>query len=188
MAIKKKRNLLLIYGSPTPPGRTASVLDYIEHEVNRNFADIEVTLIKPSLDVSSSLLYWQESDLEKVENADAIIVASPVYRASIPAILKQLLDELPVRALRSKPVALISVGNISEHYLGVERHFTDILTWFGSLYVPATCYITAPSLNDGIPDKEKEQIDELLESTLYLEAILGDKKLGPKPIAEVYGR
>jgi len=185
---KSKKKLLLIYGSPTPPARTASLLDYLEKEVDESYPNIGVTYVQPSQFESSSLLYWKESDLKKVEEADAIVIASPVYRASVPAILKQLFDEVPVRALRSKPVGLIAVGNISEHYLGVERHITDILTWFGSLYVPATCYITAPSLNDGIPTKEKEQLDELLKSTLYLSQQLDNTKLGPMPIAEVYGR
>lgn len=183
-----QRRLVLIYGSPTPPGRTASVLNYIEKEVNSKFPEVKTDILMPSPYKSGSIMYWEESVLEKVEHASALIVASPVYRASFPAILKQLLDELPVRALRSKPVALIAVGNVTEHYLGVERHFTDILSWFGALYVPATCYITAPSLNDGIPEKEEEQINELVESTLYLESKLHDKKLGPMPLAEAYGR
>lgn len=145
-------------------------------------------ILSPSTYKSSSLLYWDEAAKKKVEEADAIIVASPVFRASLPAILKQLLDELPVSALRSKPVSLIAVGNIAEHYLGVERHFTDILSWFGSLYVPATCYITAPSLNNGISEETKEELNHLLDSTIYIANQLNGKRLDPMPIAEKYGR
>jgi FMN reductase len=111
-----------------------------------------------------------------------------VFRGSIPAILKELLDLLPVQALRSKPVGLYVVGNAAEHYLGVERHITDILTWFGALYVPATCYITAPTLNDGIPANVMSQIVQLVDSTLILSKSLGGKILGPPPLAEVHGR
>lgn len=182
------KKLLLIYGSPTPPGRTASLLQYIEKEVNEHHSDVVAECVAPSQFESSSLFYWEESILEKVEDASAVIVASPVYRASMPAILKQLFDELPVSALRSKPVALITVGNVAEHYLGVERHFYDILSWFGSLYVPATCYFTAPALNEGINTSMKEELHQLVESTLYLANKLQDKKLGPMPLAERYGR
>lgn len=187
-SLNDQKKLLLIYGSPTPPGRIASLLHYIEKEVNEKHSDVIAELLAPSQFESSSLLNWEDSDLDKVEDADAIIVASPVYRASIPAILKQLFDELPVRALRSKPVALITVGNIAEHYLGVERHFYDILSWFGSLYVPATCYFTAPALNEGINTDMKEELNQLVESTLYLANKLKNKKLGPMPLAERYGR
>lgn len=186
--LEEHKKLLLIYGSPTPPGRIASTLDFIKKEVDERQPSNIVEILTPSIYKSSSLLYWDEAAKKKVEEADAIIVASPVFRASLPAILKQLLDELPVSALRSKPVSLIAVGNIAEHYLGVERHFTDILSWFGSLYVPATCYITAPSLNNGISEETKGELNHLLDSTIYIANQLNGKRLDPMPIAEKYGR
>ena len=85
-------------------------------------------------------------------------------------------------------IILPIVGNAAEHYLGVERHITDILSWFGALYVPATCYITAPTLNDGIPANVMSQIVQLVDSTLILSKSLGGKILGPPPLAEVHGR
>ncbi len=187
-SIPLAKKLLLVYGSTTPPGRTFTLLQHLEKEVNLSHPNVAVEIVKPSPFESSSLYYWRDEDLEKVEESQAIIVASPVYRASFPAILKSLFDALPVKALRSKPVALVTVGNVAEHYLGVERHFQDILAWFGALYVPATCYILAHALNDGIPDDIRDQLKQLTESTLYLADVLANKKLGPKPLAEIYGR
>lgn len=187
-AIPLAKKLLLVYGSSTPPGRTLSVLQHIENEVNLSHPNVVAEIIKPSPFESSSLYYWRDEDLEKVGESQAIIVASPVYRASFPAILKSLFDALPVKALRSKPIALVTVGNVAEHYLGVERHFQDVLAWFGALYVPATCYILAHELNDGIPEDIQDQLKQLTESTLYLADLLANKKLGPKPLAEIYGR
>ncbi|WP_339165183.1 NADPH-dependent FMN reductase [Siminovitchia sp. FSL W7-1587] len=178
--------LVTIYGSPTPPGRLASVLNVAEKYAVGQSAQVKRT--GPSLDESGKFFFWQEDSLRLIEEADAILIASPVFRGSIPAILKELLDLLPVQALRSKPVGLYVVGNAAEHYLGVERHITDILTWFGALYVPATCYITAPTLNDGIPANVMSQIVQLVDSTLILSKSLGGKILGPPPLAEVHGR
>ena len=187
-SIPSFQKLLLVYGSPSPPGRTASLLQHIEKVVNLSHSNVVTEIIKPNPFESSTIYYWSDHDLEKVEKSQAIIVASPVYRASYPAILKSFFDALPVKALRSKPVALITVGNVAEHYLGVERHFQDILSWFGALDVPATCYILAHELNEGIPDSIQEQLRQLVESTLYLAEKLKDRKLGPKPLAEIYGR
>lgn len=178
--------LVTIYGCPTPPGRLSSVLTAAEEYATAQ--GVHVQRIAPVPDESGKFLFWEEESLRIIEEADAILIASPVYRASIPAILKELFDLLPVRALRSKPVGLYAVGNVMEHYLGVERHVTDILTWFGALYVPATCYFTAPSLNEGIPKNSREQIEQLVESTLSLAKSLEGKKIGPTPLAEVYGR
>lgn len=178
--------LVTIYGSPTPPGRLASVLTAAEEYAAGIGAHVQ--RIVPVKDESGKFFFWKEESLRLIEEADAILITSPVFRGSIPAILKELLDLLPVRALRSKPVGLFAVGNVAEHYLGVERHVTDILTWFGALYVPATCYLTAPFLNDGIPATSMDQIVQLVDSTLILSQSLGGKKLGPPPLAEVHGR
>ncbi|GIN98981.1 hypothetical protein J6TS1_48510 [Siminovitchia terrae] len=178
--------LVTIYGSPTPPGRLASVLTVAEKYAITKGAQVQ--RIAPSLDNSGKFFYWEEESLRLIEEANSILIASPVLRGSIPAILKELLDLLPVRSLRSKPVGLFVVGNVAEHYLGVERHITDILSWFGALYVPATCYFTAPSLNDGIPARNMSQIVQLVNSALILSRSLTDIQLGPPPLAEVHGR
>lgn len=177
--------LVTVYGSPTPPGRLSSVLTAAEEYGARRSADVH--RVTPMIDDSGKFFYWGKDSLQFIEEADVILIASPVFRGSIPAILKELLDQLPVQALRSKPVGLYVVGNVAEHYLGVERHITDILTWFGALYVPATCYITAPSLNEGIPAQRQKEIEQLVDSAFALATSLKGKKLGPPPLAEIYG-
>ena len=52
--------------------------------------------------------------------ADAVLMASPVYRGSYTGALKNLLDLTPVDALRNKPVGIVAMGATLHHYLGVD--------------------------------------------------------------------
>lgn len=184
----KQTNVLLVYGSPTPPGRIYSLIDYLNDSLKNN-DDISCQLIKPkAIEDHPAYQYWEHNDLSAVEKADGIIITSPVYRASIPAILKQLFDELPVKALYSKPVSLIAVGNVQSHYLGVERHICDILTWFGALYIPTTFYMKAPQLNEGITDNVKDDLDQFLTSHLNMCRVMQNTQLKPIPLAKKHGR
>ena len=73
-----------------------------------------------------------------IDASAGVVFGSPVYRASIPGVLKNLIDHLSVESLRDKPVALIVVGARPHHYLGVDRHMRDILAWFGALALPTS--------------------------------------------------
>jgi hypothetical protein len=66
------------------------------------------------------------------ELARAVVFAAPVYRASYPGVLKNLLDLLPVEALRAKPVGILAMGASAHHYLGVDTHLRAVLAWFGA--------------------------------------------------------
>ena len=56
-----------------------------------------------------------------------IILASPAYRGSFTAALKNLLDHLPIEPLAAKPVGIVAMGATSHHYLGMEWHLRDVL-------------------------------------------------------------
>ena len=71
------------------------------------------------------------SIVARVGAADAVILASPVYRGSFTGALKNLLDHLPVDALAGKPVGIVAMGASAHHYLGVDWHLRDVLAWFG---------------------------------------------------------
>jgi NAD(P)H-dependent FMN reductase len=53
--------------------------------------------------------------IEALENATALIVATPVYRGSLTGSLKNLLDLTPVPALQGKVVGLVAMGASLHH-------------------------------------------------------------------------
>ena len=81
--------------------------------------------------------------------ADAVLLASPVYRASFTGALKNLLDLTPIEALRAKPVGIVAMGATSHHYLGVDWQLRAVLAWFGALVVPTSVYLESGHFQDG---------------------------------------
>jgi len=148
--------VLAVVGAVTPPGRldaavrfaadraaerpgtTATVLSLGEHRLS--FAD-------------GRPLDRYPDDTARVvgalAEADAVLLASPVYRASFTGALKNLLDLTPIESLRAKPVGIVAMGATSHHYLGVDWQLRAVLAWFGALVVPTSVYLESGHFQDG---------------------------------------
>ena len=72
----------------------------------------------------------------------SIDFAAPVYRASYPGVLKNLLDQTPPEGLQNKPVGIVAMGGSPHHFLGVDWQLREVLTWFGALVAPTSVYLT----------------------------------------------
>ncbi|CAN7384084.1 NADPH-dependent FMN reductase [Aquipseudomonas alcaligenes] len=66
--------------------------------------------------------------IEAVAAADALVIATPVYKASFSGALKTLLDLLPERALCDKPVLPIASGGSLAHMLAVDYALKPVLS------------------------------------------------------------
>ena len=60
--------------------------------------------------------------LQQIENADGLLIATPVYKASFSGALKTVLDLLPERALAHKVVLPMATGGSIAHMLAVVRN------------------------------------------------------------------
>jgi FMN reductase len=74
--------------------------------------------------------------VEAVGAASGVILASPVYRASLTGALKNVLDVLPIEALRQKPAGLLAMGATAHHFPGTASHLRDISAWLGAPVAP----------------------------------------------------
>lgn len=149
--------LVAIVGSATPPGRLRRAV--AEALARAATAGAEVELIdladraiapadgRPPAELGDDTA----AVVEAIEGADAILLATPVYRGSLTGVLKNLLDHVPVEALERKPVAIVAMGASQHHYLGAERHLRDILAFFGAEVLPVAAYLTSADFADGEP-------------------------------------
>jgi FMN reductase len=98
--------------------------------------------------------------------------------------LKNVFDLLPVPALTAKVVALVAMGGSDHHLLGADRHWRDVLTFFGALPVPTSAYLTGADFVDGVPrEQAAATLDELLGGAIHLAAALAQSaggELGPQ--------
>jgi FMN reductase len=123
--------------------------------------------------------------VEAIERADAVLLATPIYRGSLTGSLKNLLDQVPVSALRDTPVAIVSMGGSDHHYLGAERHLRDVLSFFGAHPLPTAVYLASRDFADGVPgERAVSELDALLDALVALTRALQDAPpLGPAPLA-----
>lgn len=183
-----------VIGSVTPPGRLRRAV--VEAVGRRSPADAEqvIDLAERHLPFADGTDPRQlpedtRSVIAAVSAADAVLLASPVYRGTFTGALKNLLDLLPVEALNAKPVAIVAMGASDHHYLGVDWHLRDVLAWFGALVVPTSVYLSARDFEAGVPGpRAARALDELLGSLAALAAAHRGQQLGPPPLASAAAR
>src|SRR5688572_6939638 len=120
-----------------------------------------------------------------VRDASAVAIASPVYRASYPGVLKNFVDLLPVEALSGKPVGIVAMGASAHHYLGVDTQLRAVLAWFGALVAPTSVYLTSRDFESGElrAPAAVEDVRALARTLVALAERVGGTTLGPTPLA-----
>jgi FMN reductase len=119
-----------------------------------------------------------------IAEADAVLLASPVYRASFTGALKNLLDLTPVEALRAKPVGIVAMGATLHHYLGVDWQLRAVLAWFGALVAPTSVYLESGQFQDGklADPAARAALGDLVAALIALAGHSRDEA-GPPPLA-----
>ena len=184
------KNLVAIVGAVTPPGRLLGAVNAMLERARAAEVDLATHLINlhdrkiAFADGRPPEQYGDDTaaTVKMIADADAVIIASPIYRGSITGALKNLLDHIPVEALMGKPVGVIAMGATMHHYLGVDWHLRDILAWFGALVAPTSVYISSADFVDGkISHSTLTEMIALVDTVTKMTAIAGI--LGPKPLA-----
>lgn len=183
-----------VIGSVTPPGRlNGAVTAAIDRAAAAGHEVEVIDLATVTLDFADGRPPAEHEDdsarvIEALLNAEAVLLASPVYRGSYTGALKNLLDLLPVEALQSKPVGIIAMGATTHHYLGVDFHLRDVLAWFGALVAPTSVYLSSADFSEGRPSAEAAQrLDQLVSTVAALTAATSGMVFQPPPLAAQRG-
>jgi len=178
----------MIVGAATPPGRLAAAIAFAAGTVKDETVDI-LNLAETPIEICDGRPLEQydastRNAVGRIVGAAAVLIAAPVYRASYPGVLKNLLDTTPVEALQAKPVGIVAMGGSPHHFLGVDWQLREVLTWFGALVAPASVYITGGDFKDGQLASDGARADlAALTATLLTLSKLDRTALGPKPLA-----
>ncbi|QFF98858.1 NAD(P)H-dependent oxidoreductase [Psychrobacillus glaciei] len=105
---------------------------------------------------------------ETIMAADAIIIGTPTFQASIPATLKNIFDLLPVNAFRDKVVSSVVTAGTSKHYLMVEQQLKPILAYMKAHIVPTYVFIEEKDFlrKEIVNDDILFRLDRLVEDTM----------------------
>lgn len=89
--------------------------------------------------------------LEAVENADALIAITPVYKGSFTGLFKHLIDFIEPNALLGKPVLIGATGGGHRHALIVEHQLRPLFGFFSASTAPTSVYASDSEFTDGRP-------------------------------------
>jgi FMN reductase len=169
----------VILGSTTPPGRMHRAIDgAIERAAERGTSADLIDLGTLDLGFANGTPPADLDDdtaatITAIENAKAVIFATPIYRGSLSGSLKNLIDLTPVPALQAKVVGIVAMGASDHHFLGAERHLRDVLTFFGAVVMPVAVYLNGTDFTDGVPGERAETVlDQLFAGVAATAAAL----------------
>jgi FMN reductase len=183
---------LILVGAATQPGRLAAAMDYAA-EAARRGGDVAVdvlNLAEAPVEICDGrpLDAYSENSRRAValiSDAAAVLIGAPVYRASYPGVLKNLLDIAPVEALQNKPVGILAMGGSPHHYLAVDTQLRPVLAWFGALVAPTSVYLTGSDFRDGqlASEAARKDLAALTETLILMSRQLERIAIGPSPLA-----
>ncbi|WP_423357569.1 NADPH-dependent FMN reductase [Pseudomonas citronellolis] len=123
--------VVTLAGSPSQRSRSAVLLDVARRWLHERGVEVRAYQVR---DFAAEDLLHARFDspqvlelLEQVARADGLVIATPVYKASIAGALKVLLDLLPERALSHKVVLPLATGGSSAHMLAVDYALKPVL-------------------------------------------------------------
>ncbi|WP_054024813.1 NADPH-dependent FMN reductase [Bacillus sp. FJAT-28004] len=170
-------NIVAISGSNVG-SKTRTAMDYTLKIANEKYPNAEITLLdlaEYEMVFSDGRNYMEyDGDTkyvtETIMAADAIIIGTPTFQASIPATLKNIFDLLPVSAFRDKVVSILVTAGTAKHYLMVEQQLKPILSYMKAHIVPTYVFIEEKDFNrkEIINDDVLFRMERLVEDTMQL--------------------
>ncbi|MGG6439772.1 NADPH-dependent FMN reductase [Saccharococcus caldoxylosilyticus] len=136
--------VVIINGSPSLTSRLNGMIQYVEQRLLQAGIEIEhiqvaelpsEDLIKAKFD-SEAILHANK----KVEEAEGIIIASPVYKAAYTGVLKAYLDLLPQKGLLGKIILPLFIGGTIAHLLSIDYALKPVLSALGGRYILGGVY------------------------------------------------
>ena len=147
--------LVAVSGGLQRPSKAAALaehlMDLIADEVLCEQRLVELGQLAPQLAGAvwrSHLPETVERELAAVEQADIVVVATPVYRGAYTGLFKHFFDFIDQDALIDKPVLLAATGGSERHALMIDHQLRPLFSFFQARTLPLGVYATDKDFAD----------------------------------------
>ncbi len=165
-------NIVIVSGSPTANSRLYGLTQYSESQLQRlghEVGHLQVAslpaedLIKANF-ASPAVI----GAVAQVEKADAVIIASPVYKASYTGVLKTFLDLIPQKGFQNKVIAPLFIGGTIAHLLSIDYALKPVAAALGATNILSGVYAIDQWVErvDGGGFKLADELTERLDHTI----------------------
>ncbi|MEN5271318.1 FMN reductase [Stenotrophomonas lactitubi] len=148
--------IVAVSGGLQRPSRAAALaehlLDLIGEGVPCDQHLIELGELAPQLAGAlwrSQLPETVERQLAAVEQADVLVVATPVYRGSYTGLFKHFFDFIDQDALVDTPILLAATGGSERHALVIDHQLRPLFSFFQARTLPLGVYATDRDFVEG---------------------------------------
>ncbi|MDF2963670.1 MAG: NADPH-dependent reductase [Paenibacillus sp.] len=166
--------IAIISGAPSASSRLQGVLDFVQQSSVRAGLDVQWVQVR---DLAPEDLFYSRFDSPAIiganriiAEADAVVVASPVYKAAYTGVLKSFLDLIPQKGLEGKVVLPLAIGGTIAHLLAIDHTFKPVLSALGAHHILPGAFIPDTQvlrLEDGsfkLQDDIEARLEKVMES------------------------
>lgn len=160
--------IVIVSGSPNATSRLNGMIDLVRGELEaKGYPVRTITVVSLPPDDLVHARFGSPAIVEAnklVEEASAVVIASPVYKASYTGVLKAYLDLLPQKGLEGKLVAPLFIGGTLAHLLSIDYALKPVLSSMGARHFVKSVYATDDAINrinDGSGVTKFETSEEL---------------------------
>lgn len=186
------KKAIAISASPSATSKTAAFADYVLAQLRSDTVETAHLRLR-ELD-GAALLGGNlknpviDAAIAQVDEADAVIIATPIFKASYSGLLKAFLDVLPQFALAGKVVVPLATGGSLAHVLALDYALRPVLQSMGARHIVQSFFLPeAQAVFDASGFALQPDSHELLQEVVHhvrcvLAAPPGDILLGhPRP-------
>ena len=137
-----------ISGGITQPSRTKALVESIVIKASHKFhSQGDVVDVAQIAHVLGSTISFDSfapplaDAYEKLNQADLIVIATPIYKASYTGLLKHFFDLVDPKQIAGKVAILAATGGSDQHALVLEYQLRSLASFFGLYTVPTTIYV-----------------------------------------------
>lgn len=143
--------ILLLSGSPSTPSRSSRLLHHVGdklkelgyHTQSLNVKDLPAQALLHADFAHPELIAAKQ----KLAQAKAIVIATPIYKAAYSGLLKTFLDILPQDGLSGKLVLPLATGGSQSHLLALDYALRPVLAALAADHVLTSVYATDAQVN-----------------------------------------
>lgn len=138
-------NILTINGSPSLASKTQALLSRVAGRLEAEGHRVTRLNVR---ELSAEDLLFARSNapslagaLAAVEQAEGIVIGTPIYKAAYSGLLKTFLDLLPQFALEKKTVLPLATGGSLAHVLALDYGLRPVLASLGARHVVGSYFV-----------------------------------------------
>ncbi|MDF2720617.1 MAG: reductase [Paenibacillus sp.] len=131
--------IAIIVGSPSKQSRLNGLTAKVEQKLRDEEAQVDLVIVNELPPEDLIYAKFDSPHIQKanaiIEQADAVVVASPVYKAAYTGVLKTYLDLLPQKGLEGKIVLPLFIGGTISHLLSIDYALKPVLSALGARHI-----------------------------------------------------